>query len=47
LIELRFHGPLNTKQVISETFDKPISWLSTCTEKTISNTTKQTTGEQK
>jgi len=24
---LRFHVPLNTKWVISETFPKPISWL--------------------
>ena len=27
LTELRFKVPLNTKQVISETFPKPISWL--------------------
>jgi len=27
LIELRFHVPLDTKYVISETFPKPIFWL--------------------
>jgi len=27
LTELRFYIPLNTKQVIPETFPKPISWL--------------------
>jgi len=29
LIELRFYVPLHRKQVISETFPKPISWFGT------------------
>jgi len=28
LSELRFYVPLDTKQIISETFSKPSSWLS-------------------
>jgi len=35
---LRFYVPLDTKQVISETFPKPIFWLGM--EKTTTNTTK-------
>jgi len=38
LIELRFHGPLDTKYVILETFFPAIFWRST--EKTKPNTTK-------
>jgi len=37
LIELRFYVALDTKQVISETFPKPISWFGM--EKTKQNTT--------
>jgi len=38
LTELWFYVQLDTKQVISETFPKPISWLGM--EKTKPNTTK-------
>jgi len=38
LIELRFYVPFDTKQVILETFPKPVFWLGM--EKIIPNTTK-------